>query len=83
MSKVIGYVCKSGTYEGRDYSNYLLQCVGAIDPKYGKGQGVEIYKVSAKRFSQVSQFSLDDLLNKEIEVFYDKYGQVSLIKLVR
>lgn len=81
--KVIGYARKSGTFNDRSYDNINFYTVSPVDEKQGRGMSCEVFKISSAQFAKVSQFSPDDLLQKEIEVYYDRFGHVNFIKLVK
>lgn len=81
---VVGIQEKSGNYNGNDYHNYLLHCLK--DDDNALGQISEVLKVKVSKTKEVfgktmELEDLDDLIGTEIRAYYDRYGQVSEIRI--
>ena len=71
MAKVIGIERKKGNYQGFDFDNYVCYCVSEVaNTNEKKGSIVEIIKLKAKDVEKLNPFTW---INKNLEVYYDKY----------
>ena len=82
--KIVGYLHKTGNYQGKAYDNYHVFTSSAITSDNGSGYQVEILKISNKIFNEfVSAFAKDanpdNIIGLVIEPSYNKYGQISKI----
>lgn len=79
MEKVIYVERKEGTYQGYNYNNYIIHCVGEqVNNDKAKGQKVEIYKLKAKDVEKLNPFLW---LGKKVEISFDKYGNPMNVNL--
>lgn len=78
--KVVGCKLNEGEYNGNYYKNYLLYVVPAV-----KGEN-ELFGVCPQTIKVRSKFveeydiNLKSYFQKEIEVYYDSYGNVAKIE---
>lgn len=79
MYLVRGVKHSAGEYQGNSYDNMMIHTLAPNDGKMLCGDPVEIIKVKTPIFNRVCQncgIQPLDLVNKEIRVHYDRYGQV-------
>lgn len=83
--KIIGYEPYEGDYQGHHYEKMRFFLMNNITREGGKGIHVDI--VSFKRsnladlIESIGCRSIEETLQKEVEVLYNKYGQpVSFIR---
>jgi len=80
--KVIGADIKAGKYEGRDYCNVMIYATYPITSGNGVGDAVEITKIKYDKFceirglNQVGEQDLKQLIGKNVDFNYSKFGQV-------
>ena len=84
--KIVGYLHKTGSYQGKSYDNYHVFTSFPITSDNGSGFQVEILKVNNKIFNEfVSAFAkdanADNIIGLVIEPSYNKYGQIAKIFL--
>lgn len=80
--KVVGITESKGTFEGNPYDNIVLHCANDIELGKGFGQFTQVVKV--KRSLMLQNWNMADLkglVGKSVEVYYDKYQKVDLIKV--
>jgi hypothetical protein len=82
--KLVGIEEKQGTYENRDYHNFVLHCTHPFDNGLGEGVEVSVFKVKEKVLSEAlgKQITLKDIkvfIGNEVKCFYDKYRNVSYV----
>ena len=78
--KVIGIKHLTGTFNDRPYDNYNIYCINENDPNMLIGYSTQVIKVK----SQLLNDQYPDpkqLINKEIDCFYDSYKNVVQINL--
>lgn len=85
IMKVIGFKKSSGEYQGRSYSNYRIYLTGTISDG-GFGYSCESVKVPVSVFDDfvktyVPSGDLNKILGLDLDISYNKYGQVSKIYL--
>lgn len=77
--KVIGYEPLVGEYEGHHYEKFKIFCMQPITREGGKGFHVDVVKVKQSAMPEIIERlglqRIEDLINKEVEVLYNKYGQ--------
>lgn len=69
----------AGEYEGAQFDNTYIHCIVAPDNSTLCGRLTEIFKMRSLAFNHICdgyQIGVNDLINKNIRVFYDKYGRV-------
>lgn len=89
MLKVIGVARKYGTYEGREYDNFMMHCVND-SPSVAMigGSACEIVKIKAQNLRGVfgglvtSDKDWRDLIGAIVRVHYDRYGNPEEIEIV-
>lgn len=72
--KVKGFNHKTGTFEGHDYNNYQL---------FGHDDNMkwDVVKLKASVLDDAGVYDVNILIDNKIDVFYDRYGKVSGIKI--
>lgn len=86
MYLVRGVKHSTGEYQGTAYDNMMIHVLAPNDGKMFCGDPVEIIKVKTPIFNRVCQsFGIQplDLVNKEIRVHYDRYGQAFDFEIVK
>lgn len=71
--KIKGINHKSGSYQGRDYDNY--QFFGT------EGDEWLMVKVSSKVVANSGVKDISLLINKDVEILYNRFGNVEKIRL--
>ena len=74
MYELLGYVRRTGEYQGRPFDNYNLHCKMVDPPAEHTGDCVEVIKVRSELIH-----SEDLVLGALIDVFYDRFGRVSKV----
>ena len=67
----------TGNYNGNDYDNIMIHCDTVDDGTMLCGEPVDVVKIKTPVFNQVMNrlgMTVDDLVGKEIRVYYNKYG---------
>lgn len=82
--KLVGVEEKKGTFENREYHNYIFHCTNSFDNGSGEGIQVSSHKIKAKVLTEVlgKEISLIDVkafLGQEVKCFYDQYKNVSYV----
>lgn len=82
---VIGVQQKKGTYQGVAYDNYFLHCTREDENAFGVVS--EQIKVKSLSVPDIFGFSMtnsdwDELIGKNICVFYNKYGNVDEVRIM-
>lgn len=77
MKKVVGVRHVTGNYEGTNYDNFNLYVVDTEVDQNCYGVCPERVKVKSKVFYQyVAADKIKNLINKELEIYYDAYKNV-------
>lgn len=80
--KVVGVRHVTGVYEGNNYDNFMLFVTGSGDDKNEYGICPVVHKVRSKVFYQfVAPEKIKNLLNKDVEIYYDAYKNVVKIEI--
>lgn len=87
--KVIGVLRKYGTYEGKEYDNFMMHCVNdAPSVAMIGGSACEIVKIKAQNLRSVfggvisSDADWRDLIGSKVRVHYDRYGNPEEIEIL-
>lgn len=86
MYTILGVNTSAGQYEGHDYNKIKLYCQGQFDAKWTNAVGVsvDVISVDAERMQTVIADlggNLKNLLGKQIDVYYNRYGKPDKIVL--
>lgn len=81
MLKVVGYKFYSFKDQktGNDVSGCNVYLANEINPDHGKGVEFEKLSISSNYIQEVVKGNIQDLLNKEVFVQYNKYGKPAYI----
>lgn len=82
MAKILGIKHSTGTYQGTQYSNYLL--FEELKDQKIIGIGVVVHKVKDKLFNEfIKQYGLsaDKLIGQNVYISYNRYGQVDKLSM--
>lgn len=82
--KLVGIEEKQGTYENREYHNFILHCTSSFENGLGEGTQVSSHKIKQKVLSEAlgKQVTLKDIkafIGQEVKCYYDKYTNVSFV----
>lgn len=81
--KVIGIEKKSGTYEGHPYENIVLHVVSS-DPANIAGEKTRVFKFKARQQDEILHgVSLNSLLGKTINVYFNAFQQIVSVNVVK
>ena len=78
IMKVLGYEFKKGEYQGHSFDNTILYLAYPI-ARDGNGYKVDKCKCKTEiitSFLDSNQWEFDNLINIDIIVYYDKYGNI-------
>lgn len=76
----------SGEYEGSPFDNIYIHCIIPPDNATVCGELVEVFKLRTNVFNHLCdsmQVACNDLIGKNIRVFYDKYGRVEDFEILK
>lgn len=77
--KIIGYRKNDfKTKEGLEVTGYSVYIATEIDPRRGAGVSVERQYLSDAKLAKEG-INLADLLDREVKVYYNRYGRVDSI----
>lgn len=84
--KVVGIQEKKGNYNGINYDNYLLHCLK--NDAQAIGEISEVVKVKVANSKEVFGTVVDEtyrrsLVGKEIRCYYDKFGVVTEVRVLK
>lgn len=87
MLTVIGVQQKQGEYQGKPYNNYILHCTKEDESGNSFGVISEQVKVKASKVVEIFGHTMtpsdwDELVGKEIRVFYNKYGTADEVRII-
>lgn len=78
--KIIGVKRSTGVYQGNNFDNVNLFVTYPLVSEQGVGIKCECIKVKTSLFEKVLSEkgfkSYENVLNKEVSVFYDRFGRV-------
>lgn len=82
--KLVGVEEKKGTYENKEYHNFILHCTHPFDNGLGEGLEVSVYKVKEKVLSEAlgKQITIKDIkafIGQEVKCYYDQYRNVTYV----
>ncbi len=85
--KCIGFKHVEGEYQGKSYSHVKLYFTSLIESN-GSGYSCDVVKVSNSVFDDfvktyIQGGDLMKILNLNLDCFYDKYGHVSKIVIIK
>lgn len=83
--KVLGVTIKEGEYQGRAYKNVMLHC--SYEDQNALGVLTEVVKVKHSSVKEVFGKEMDskdyqNLIGKQINAYYNRFGVVSEIKVL-
>ena len=78
--KCVGYELKEGTYQGRAYSNVVLHLLKANNDRVF-GVCTDTVKVKKDLLMPLIKNSFSNIMEHDIEIFYNRYGQVADVKI--
>lgn len=84
MAKVISIVKRSGVYNDKPWNNYQITTARESDSDNVVGLYCETHKVKCDVLDQYlsdHSLSLKSIINKDIDVAYNKYGRVEYINI--
>lgn len=84
MMRCIGVTRREGVYDGRNYDNVYLHCVvppGEMGGVNVIGSAVEQVKVAFQVLINCG-LSMDDCVDRDIEIAYDRYGRVRKVDIL-
>lgn len=82
---VIGVQQKKGNYQGVAYDNYILHCTREDENAFGVvSEQIKIKSFSVPDVFGVSMSNSDwnELIGKNIRVFYNKYGNADEVRIM-
>ena len=81
--KIIGYKRTNfKSQDGVEITGFNVYVENEINPQYGNGVQVDRIYLSDKKLERES-ISLDELLDKEVKIYYNRYGKPDSIVLVK
>lgn len=81
--KIIGYKrADFKTKEGSKITGFNVYVENEIDPQHGKGVQVDRIYLSDNKLARES-INLEELLNKEVKIYYNRYGKPDSIVLAK
>lgn len=81
--KIIGYKrADFKTKDGAKVTGFNVYVENEIDPQHGKGVQVDRIYLSDNKLARES-ISLEELLNKEVKIYYNRYGKPDSIVLAK
>ena len=77
MKKIVGVRHVQGTYEGNSYDNFILYVTESASDPNVIGICPQAIKVKSKVFyDHVSPEKIKNVINRELEIYYDAYKNV-------
>lgn len=79
--KIIGYKRTNfKTKDGAEITGFNVYVENEINPEHGKGVQVDRIYLSDNKLARES-INLEELLNKEVKIYYNRYGKPDSIVL--
>lgn len=77
--KIIGFRRNNfNTNEGKEVTGYSVFIATEIDPRRGSGMSVERQYLSDAKLAK-EEIDLAELMNREVKVYYNRFGRVDSI----
>ena len=79
MYELVGYIRRTGEYQGRPFDNYNLHCKVMDPPEGMEGEAVEVLKVKTAVVDAFTAAHGPLSIGDVIDVYYDRFGRITSI----
>lgn len=79
MYELVGYIRRTGEYQGRPFDNYNLHCKVMAPPEGQIGEAVEVLKVRKAVVDLLESTHGPLQIGDVLDVYYDRFGKITTI----